>query len=533
MSNSITHYQTSFRAVDTDGEALKRLKRNVYGWVTSKEEDRRLKDNAKDFFYRGDWSNLFRTHASLVTNTYLSEAGEAWALHYTEVDGSLGRKRFWYSDIGLKKDGDNVIVSVRIAYAWNTEDLSCEREEPEPTVPKVVRYLLRDNTVYSGRLDFRLIEEPVRFKVVGMGKVLADFIQSPERRYPLIVFNGDGPELMVEAERLARDLTGKAQVGIVANNAELAEELRHYMDKDYWMPFGYFRVFFPFNQRRNFPERHRWYDIRRPEYAEQRQGIIHGLLRNHSLQEQGGVETVLDVDRLIHREKLLKMKAENPEQQKELEEFFKLYADLERERDQFKSEADAYASEVDRLEDRVNRLEWRCKEYQSQLDTSGDGVVVNVAEILPKLPRSLSEVAKAAGRAFPRLVITENALKTAEDFGDCKCVDEAWQMLIHLSATLHPLKFEGEEKDFEGAFKAKTGFDLAMTEGKMTKDDAKLMRLRKLQHGGKEYDITPHVKHGNQEPKLVRIHFDFDETKRKIVVGHIGRHIPNYTTKKM
>jgi hypothetical protein len=59
------------------------------------------------------------------------------------------------------------------------------------------------------------------------------------------------------------------------------------------------------------------------------------------------------------------------------------------------------------------------------------------------------------------------------------------------------------------------------------------MRLRKLQYGDQEYDITPHVKHGNQEPKLVRIHFAFDEAKRKIVVGHIGRHIPNYTTKKM
>ena len=106
-------------------------------------------------------------------------------------------------------------------------------------------------------------------------------------------------------------------------------------------------------------------------------------------------------------------------------------------------------------------------------------------------------------------------------------------MLWQLSETLHPLKFEDEEKDLEGKFNSKTRYKLAMSEGKMTKDDAKLMRLRRLQHGGKEFDITPHLKHGNQEPKLVRIYFAFDEETRKIVIGHIGRHIPNYTSKRI
>lgn len=531
--NTITHYQTSFRVADADGQTMRRLKKNVYGWVMGKEPDRLLQVKAGDFFYRCDWPHLFRTQSSLITNSFLSDAGEAWALHYTEVDGSLGRKRFWYSDIGLKKDGANVIVSVRISYAWNKEDLSVEREEPKPTVPKVIRYLLGGSTVFSGRQDFRLIEEPLRFNVVGMGKVLADFIQSPDRRYPLIVFNGDGPEMVVEAERLARELTGKAQVGMVANNAELAEELRHYVGKEYWIPFGFLRVFFPFNQRRNFPERHRWYDTSCPEYGEQRQGIIHGLLRNHSLQEPGAVETVRDVDWLIHREQLLKVRAENPEQQKILEEFFTEHTKVMQERDDAKCEAQSYANQIDGLEKEAGELRFKVQGLQARLDKSQNGAGLDLAKVLPLLPTNLSEVAEAAGRAFPRLVITEQALKTAESYDDCKCSNEAWQMLLHLNETLHPLKFEGEENDFEKAFKAKTGFDLAMTEGKMTKDDGKLMRLRKLQYGDQEYDITPHVKHGNQEPKLVRIHFAFDEAKRKIVVGHIGRHIPNYTTKKM
>ncbi len=72
-----------------------------------------------------------------------------------------------------------------------------------------------------------------------------------------------------------------------------------------------------------------------------------------------------------------------------------------------------------------------------------------------------------------------------------------------------------------------------MTEGPNTKKDKKLMDKRKILHGGQEFDITPHVKYGNAEPKLLRIYFAFDEDTKKIVVGHIGKHIPNATTKTM
>jgi hypothetical protein len=72
-----------------------------------------------------------------------------------------------------------------------------------------------------------------------------------------------------------------------------------------------------------------------------------------------------------------------------------------------------------------------------------------------------------------------------------------------------------------------------MNEGKLTQKDKKLMRLRMLVHDGKEYDITPHLKHHNNEPKSVRIYFAFDEDAKKIIVGHIGRHIPNATTKTL
>jgi hypothetical protein len=534
MTNATTHYQTSFRVQSPDADTFMRVKAIVYGWVLEKEGDRIVREKKGDFFFRCEWPNLYQTHSMIETCTLLTETGNAWAMHYMELDKGCGRQRYWYTDIGAKKDGAEVVVSVRVSYARNMEDLSGEREEPSPTVPKVVRYLLRGNKAYCGRPEFRLMEKPLVLDTVGQGKVLAEFITSPERRYPLIVFNGSGEAQVEEARKLAWDVAGKSQVVIVATNPDLGEELRHYLGQDYWVSFGYFRVFFPFNQRRNSPSRHRWYGIGSGDYAEQREGVVHGLLRNHILQERYAVETLWDVNRQIARERLLKLKTADPEQQKELEEFFKLNAEVEKERDNFKAEAASYASEVDRLEGQLNEVRGECATYKDRLQRLGrDGESKGVAEIFKTLPSSLAEVARAAGLAFPRLVITERAIKSAEDFRECVCVGEAWEILVHLSETLHPLKFRDGEKDLQRVFRERTGYELGITEGKMTKDDKELVRLRKVVHGGKEFDMTPHVKHGNQGAKLVRVHFAFDEENKKVVVGHIGKHVDNYTTKNM
>lgn len=533
MYNATTHYQTSFRVNDTDGDAMMRLKAAVYGWVVKKESDRVVKQDKGGFFFRCNWANLYETHSTICTDTFLSKDGDAWAMRYTEIDKECGRKRFWHSDIGLKKEGAAVIVSVRVAFAWNAEDLSHEHEDPNPSVPVVVRYFLQKNHVFSGRPEFKLLELPIPFNEPGVGKALCKFIQSPERRYPLLVFNGDSAEQVREAKKLARELTGKCMVAIIANNIELADEIKMFLPADYRIPFGQFRVFFPFNGRRNSPVRHRWYDIHSAEYAEQRQGIVNGLLRNHSLLEANAVETVDEIRRLVAREELMKLKVETPDQQKQLNEFLEEHARVAAERDQFKREAEAYAADIDRLEDEVRGLDWRCKDYQGRLDAVGDGAGVDVSKLLPVLPTSLAQVAEAAGKFFPRLVITEAAVKVARDYDECKSVSEAWEMLRHMNDALYRLKFEDGQKELERTFKDETGYELAMSEGRNTKRDNKLMSLRVLRIGEREFDITPHLKHMNNEPKSVRIYFAFDEKGKKIVVGHIGRHIPNATTKTM
>jgi len=71
-----------------------RVKAAVYGWVAKKERDRVVMKDKRGFFFRCNWSNLYETHSSIRSDSFLSETGDAWAICYTEIDKDYGRKRF-------------------------------------------------------------------------------------------------------------------------------------------------------------------------------------------------------------------------------------------------------------------------------------------------------------------------------------------------------------------------------------------------------------------------------------------------------
>src|ERR1019366_5664087 len=91
--NATTHYQTSFRVMDPNDEKRKRLMEAIYEWVRSKERDHILETHLKDFCFRCQWMRLYGTNSAIVTDTFLSKEGKAWAMHYREVDGELGLRR--------------------------------------------------------------------------------------------------------------------------------------------------------------------------------------------------------------------------------------------------------------------------------------------------------------------------------------------------------------------------------------------------------------------------------------------------------
>ena len=109
----------------------------------------------------------------------------------------------------------------------------------------------------------------------------------------------------------------------------------------------------------------------------------------------------------------------------------------------------------------------------------------------------------------------------------------AWQMLFDLANKGHALLLNEQGGDIESEFNDNSRFSLAMTEGKTTKGNAKLMEKREFTHEGSQFSMAPHLKFGNKNPKMLRLHFAVDNDNKRLVIGHFGDHMKNASTRKM
>jgi hypothetical protein len=153
---------------------------------------------------------------------------------------------------------------------------------------------------------------------------------------------------------------------------------------------------------------------------------------------------------------------------------------------------------------------------------------------LNRLPSSVSDAVELIEKLHPATIAFTPQAKQAAKATAFTDTGTAWRILWATATTLHALYFNNadERLDIAKRFKELTGFDLALSEGRNTTRDNKLMALRKQDYNGTAIDITPHVKYGNRAPKLLRVHYYPDRERRRILIGHCGDHLENFSTAK-
>ena len=55
---------------------------------------------------------------------------------------------------------------------------------------------------------------------------------------------------------------------------------------------------------------------------------------------------------------------------------------------------------------------------------------------------------------------------------------------------------------------------------------------RDIFYDGEEWRIEPHMKYGNKDATLLRIHFAIDRENERLIIGSIGEHLPTLGTSK-
>jgi hypothetical protein len=180
---------------------------------------------------------------------------------------------------------------------------------------------------------------------------------------------------------------------------------------------------------------------------------------------------------------------------------------------------------VDEYADEIRRLEFEKRSLTSNLVQAGERPSSSLAarslEVLKELPKTLSQVVSMIREMHgERIAFTEQALRSAND-SEFRDIHTAWKALTAMATTLHDLYNAGNGCNLEKEFRDRTGFPLALTEGKQTNRNRKLRDRRRDTFLGDEIDITPHVKFDDNTTRAYFAPFAQNDNKL-IVVGYIG-----------
>ncbi|MGJ8641743.1 MAG: hypothetical protein ACSHYA_20300, partial [Opitutaceae bacterium] len=96
----------------------------------------------------------------------------------------------------------------------------------------------------------------------------------------------------------------------------------------------------------------------------------------------------------------------------------------------------------------------------------------------------------------------------------------------------HLPPFDSWLADIAKCFEDISGYEYAKTEGPNSKNSSSIRQSRMISLDGRTYEIWSHIIHGNQEPKMLRVHFAYDDERKKIIVGYVGAHMENATSRK-
>ncbi|MDF7664923.1 hypothetical protein [Bifidobacterium sp. ESL0745] len=138
-----------------------------------------------------------------------------------------------------------------------------------------------------------------------------------------------------------------------------------------------------------------------------------------------------------------------------------------------------------------------------------------------------------------RIVVTKEAYESLKD-----CVTRPnylWQAMYMMCQPLYRTYKETKNSNITKTFLEQDdvvgGFTVALHEGHETHKDDDYMNLRKVGYQGHIISIESHLKRGGgkDDSRSVRIYYCWaaDKTGGKLVIGHIGKHLKNYSTHKL
>lgn len=459
------------------------------------------------------------------------------------------RARRWSVEITLRSNENGTVRFTTVVQNWMIQNYIGEYPTPpSASTPSYVRFLIDDLSLACKKGDVILKAQPINISnktcQTFYEKLFSDGRQAP---FVFIAHSPQGKGVLVNPVRIAAALIGNANVYVLPTTS-VVHEMNYYLGDVLRCEYGSVRVYQPHIDKTDaFNARlHRYLSASfialHGEDAILR-FLANGIARNGSTFRLTDFTSFADIFSARRRHAIKKLANESKDKSEETtlvwEENEKLTsqaAGWESMAVQYESENTALKNEQASLKYRVeeaDRVRHRIKDLESQVEGM---------KRLTTLPSSLPEILTTVAKLFPtRIEIADNAIATAKEYADehdgfwrrSEQLAIAWEMVFGFATKLHDLIFQDESNNLEADFgQSFSTFELALNEGKQTKKDARLMALRKIEHGGEEIDIITHIKYGTKKPKMLRLHFSIKRETKRLIIGHFGDHLENYSTRK-
>ncbi len=205
---------------------------------------------------------------------------------------------------------------------------------------------------------------------------------------------------------------------------------------------------------------------------------------------------------------------------------------LEQERAAREAQERAHAIQISALENEARRLRASLVQV-GQEDEVDVTPVAGPLDVIRTLPTNLEECVRLFAGLQDRVEFLESAYVSARNYrgGD---LDRYWRSLLSLHDVLWPLRATNREYGVDVAreFRNKSGFEYAANESQETLAIEECRRARTFRYQGKDQLMVNHVKVGNSgniQEGAMRIYLLYDADRKKIIVGHIGKHLPTKT----
>lgn len=545
--NATMFYKIKFsiEAAASSDDLLWKIVMHLKDWQTRKCRRRNagLSARVKDWSHLKIGNRLFADDNSLyIMSEFFSpekSPAEYWACRIIEnlpPDPGYANRQ-WITEIGYEQSGRGAAtLSCVVSYSDRAGFIGPYMDVPDPTIPKLISNIVGDSAIHSFCGSDELTNIPQELKV-GDWPAFYQKIMDKDRLIPYIfvspqITNKDTKEIihLVNPHVLAEKIFGNAAV-YYTEDLDFLREMS-YMNPDYACFGGGIRVYQP-----NTAEaaRHRYLtanDIQ--NFGEE--SVIGFLLRAFTQNVNFydtffGLEECkrkkLDDARERRRADLL---ARHQAQLTQVEN--ESYADALEEADK-RLQAETLAANLqEQLEEEKRKnfsLESQVEQLQSAAEENG-GLrrALDVRFSVSSLPDTVDDVVEYFTLMFAdRLAFSNDALKSIKN---CTISpQEIWRVLFSLANVMRDLYKDGKG-DIFAAFRAKTGFDIARGEGAMTRKDKTLMRQFQTEYNGEMIDVEAHITY----PKLKQsIHVGYSDKAQKVIIGHCGEHLDNYTTRKV